>query len=129
MGTCYDCHKDIDPWGITMEGFDAIGLPRERILSIGTKRRQFHPVVKSAEISGQSINGMAALKKYLRTERADDFAYAFTGHVLSHAIGRPLTYRDNAELLRLKKIFQADNHKMRTLIKAVVTSKLFKDTP
>ncbi|MDP6914447.1 MAG: DUF1592 domain-containing protein [Verrucomicrobiota bacterium] len=129
VGTCYDCHKDIDPWGITMEGFDAIGLPRERILSIGTKRRQFHPVVKSAEIGGQSINGMAALKKYLRTERADDFAYAFTGHVLSHAIGRPPTYRDNAELLRLKKIFQADTHKMRTLIKAIVTSKLFKDTP
>ena len=128
VGTCYDCHKDIDPWGIAMEGFDAIGLPRERILSIGTKRRQFHPVVKEVEIGGTKIGDMAALKKYLRNERADDFAYGFTGHLLSHAIGRPPTYRDNAELLRLKKIFQNDDHKMRTLIKAIVTSKLFKGT-
>ena len=39
IGTCYDCHKDIDPWGIAMEGFDAIGLPRNEILKITTQNR------------------------------------------------------------------------------------------
>ena len=125
MGTCYDCHKDIDPWGIAMEGFDAIGLPREKILSIGTKWRKLHPVVKDVEIGDTKINGMAALKKYLRNERTEEFAHGFTCHVLSYAIGRPMTYRDNAEVARLQKVFQEDSHKMRTLIKAIVTSPLF----
>ncbi len=127
VGTCYDCHKDIDPWGIAMEGFDAIGLPREKILSIGVKRRQSHPVVKDMEIGGTKISGLADLKKYLRTKRADEFAYGFTSHVLSYAIGRPMTYRDNEEVMRLQKVFQKDGHKMRTLIKTIVTSSLFKE--
>jgi hypothetical protein len=127
VGTCYDCHKDIDPWGIAMEGFDAIGLPREKILSIGVKRRQSHPVVKDVEIGGTKISSLADLKKYLRTERADEFAYGFTSHVLSYAIGRPMTYRDNEEVMRLQKVFQNDGHKMRTLIKTIVTSPLFKE--
>ncbi len=128
VGTCYDCHKDIDPWGIAMEGFDAIGLPREKILSIGTRGRKQHPVVQDVEIGDTKINGLSELKKYLRTERADEFAYGFTSHVLSYAIGRRPTYRDNEEAVRLKKIFQKDGHKMRTLIKAIVTSPLFKDS-
>ena len=127
VGTCYDCHKDIDPWGIAMEGFDAIGLPREKILSIGVKRRQSHPVVKDVEIGGTKISSLADLKKYLRTERADEFAYGFTSHVLSYAIGRPMTYRDNEEVMRLQKVFQKDGHKMRTLIKSIVMSPLFKE--
>ena len=127
-GTCYDCHKDIDPWGIAMEGFDAIGLPREQILSIGTRGRKQHPVVQDVEIGGTQLGGLSELKKYLRTERADEFAYGFTSHMLSYAIGRPMTYRDNEEVVRLQKAFQKDGHKMRTLIKTIVTSPLFTDS-
>jgi hypothetical protein len=128
VGTCYDCHKDIDPWGIAMEGFDAIGLPREKILSIGTRGRKQHPVVQDVEFNGTRINGLSELKKHLRTEHADEFAYGFTSHMLSYAIGRPMTYRDNEEVVRLQKAFQEDGHKMRTLIKTIVTSPLFKDS-
>jgi hypothetical protein len=127
-GTCYDCHKDIDPWGIAMEGFDAIGLPRKQILSIGTRGRKQHPVVQDVEIGGTKLSGLSELKKYLRTERADEFAYGFTSHMLSYATGRPMTYRDNQEVARLQKAFQKDRHKMRTLIKTIVTSPLFKDS-
>ena len=27
---CAECHRNIDPWGIALERFDAIGLPREK---------------------------------------------------------------------------------------------------
>ena len=111
-----------------MEGFDAIGLPREQILSIGTRGRKQHPVVQDAEIGGTKLSGLSELKKYLRTERTDEFAYGFTSHMLSYANGRPLTYRDNEEVMRLQKAFRKDGHKMRTLIKAIVTSPLFKDS-
>ena len=110
-----------------MEGFDAIGLPREQILSIGTRGRKQHPVVQDAEIGGTKLSGLSELKKYLRTERTDEFAYGFTSHMLSYAIGRPMTYRDNEEVMRLQKVFQKDGHKMRTLIKSIVMSPLFKE--
>ncbi|MEK6238230.1 MAG: DUF1592 domain-containing protein, partial [Planctomycetales bacterium] len=127
VGVCYDCHKDIDPWGVAMEGFDAIGLPRTEILKITTERGGSRklPVVQNVEIDGRAVAGMTALKKYLRQHRADDFADGFTRHMLSHALGRPLSYRDEKEVAVIKKTFQNDDHRMKTLIKAIVTSPLF----
>ena len=56
--TCYDCHKDIDPWGIATEGLDAVGLLRRSIKKAG-------PVVKKVTIEEQEIDGLLPLKKFL----------------------------------------------------------------
>jgi hypothetical protein len=129
IGACYNCHKDIDPWGIAMEGFDAIGNPRTQILRIMTERsgNKKLPVVQDVAIDGHSINGMGALKKYLREHRRDDFANGFTRHMLSYAIGRPLTYRDEEHVVAIKRTFQENEYNMKALIKAIVTSSLFNE--
>ncbi|MEM7010665.1 MAG: DUF1592 domain-containing protein, partial [Verrucomicrobiota bacterium] len=128
-GTCFDCHKDIDPWGVAMEGFDATGMPRERILRIAEerKRRQQLPVVKEVEIDGQAIGGMAELRAYLREQRSEEFATGFTQHLLSYAIGREPTYRDAEQVAALQEKFREGDYTMRSLIKAIVTSPLFRD--
>ena len=128
VGTCYDCHKNIDPYGIAMEGFDAVGLPRENILRIHTQNngKQMLPVVKDVEIDGQTIDGMNALKNYLIQHCSEDFARSFTRHMLSYALGRTLSYRDDQEIVALQTTFRNDDHRMRTLIKAIVTGPLFK---
>jgi hypothetical protein len=116
--TCYDCHKDIDHWGIAMEGFDAVGLPRTRIVGAGG-------VVKTVEIDAHQIDGLLTLKRYLVENHRDDFARAFTQHMLSYAIGRPLSYMDEEEVIAIQNIFAERGYQMRSLIKAIVTSPAF----
>ena len=118
--TCFDCHRDIDQWGIATEGFDAVGLPRDSIRNAG-------PVVKQIEIDGQEIDGLLDLKQFLVKHRRKQFSYGFTCHLLSYALGRPLTFRDEKTVLALQAEFEESGYKMRSLIKAIVTTDLFRE--
>ena len=113
--TCYDCHKDIDHWGIAMEGFDAVGLPRTKIVKAG-------PVLKDVAITGHAINGLLPLKQYLVEKHRDEFSRGFTQHMLSYALGRPLTYRDEQQIADLQAAFKKSDYQMRSLINAIATS-------
>ena len=117
--TCYDCHKDIDPWGIATEGFDAVGLPRTTI-------QKAAPVVKQVVIDDQEIDGVLPLKQFLLRQRHEQFAYGFTCHMLSYALGRPLTFRDETTVRTLQAEFEKSGYNMRTLIKAIVTSTVYR---
>jgi hypothetical protein len=134
--TCYDCHKDIDPWGVAMEGFDAVGLPRTKIkLLPDIKKSDLHPsvsragggtVVKDVVIDGQAIDGLLPLKQFLLEQRHGQFAYGFTRHMLSSALGRPLTFRDEPIVRVLQSEFEENGYNMRGLIKAIVTSTVYR---
>jgi len=117
--TCYDCHKDIDPWGIATEDFDAVGLPRNSIHNRG-------PVVKKVEIDNQEIDGLLPLKQFLLQHRRKQFAYGFTCHMLSYALGRPLTFRDEKSVLAIQADFEESGYRLRRLIEAIVTSEVFR---
>ena len=116
--TCYDCHKDIDPWGIATEGFDAVGLPRTTIQKAG-------PVVKKVVIDEHEIDGLLSLKQFLLKHGHEQFAYGFTRHMLSYALGRPLTFRDERIVRALQSEFEESGYSMRTLIKSIVTSTVY----
>ena len=119
-----------------MEGFDAVGLPRTKIkLLPDFKKSDLHPsisragggtVVKDVVIDGQAIDGLLPLKNFLLEQRHGQFAYGFTRHMLSSALGRPLTYRDDQTVLALQTEFEESGYKMRSLIKAIVTSSVFR---
>jgi len=117
--TCYDCHKDIDPWGIATEGFDAVGLPRTTIQKAG-------PVVKKVVIDEQEIDGLLSLKQFLLKQGHGQFAYGFTRHMLSYALGRPLTFRDEQVVRALQSEFEESGYNMRSLIKSIVTSTVYR---
>ena len=119
--TCYDCHKDIDPWGIATEDFDAVGLPRKSIRNTG-------PVVKKVEIDKQEIDGLLPLKQFLLQHRRKQFAYGFTCHMLSYALGRPLIFRDEKSVLAIQADFEESGYRLRRLIEAIVTSEVFRQT-
>ncbi|MDG2130016.1 MAG: DUF1592 domain-containing protein [Fuerstiella sp.] len=120
--TCHDCHKDIDPWGIATEGFDAVGLSRTTIQKSG-------PVVQKVVIDKQEIDGMLPLKQFLLIHRHAQFAYGFTRHMLSYALGRPLTFRDEPIVRALQSQFIESGYNMRSLIKGIVTSTVYRHGP
>lgn len=125
-GICYDCHKDIDPWGVAMEGFDATGKPRKKILKIteDPKKRMQLPVVSTSEIDGVDVKGMADLKKLLRENHADEFARSFSKSLMSFAWGRPLNHRDDEQLDRVTTHFRDHNFQMDELVKAIVRERI-----
>ena len=122
-GICYDCHRDIDPWGIAMEAFDATGKVRKRILRLTpdqkVKRRSL-PVVNETEVRGQTVAGMDELRQLLRERHADDFARGFSASMLSFALGRPLSYREDVALAALADQFKKEDYRMAELIQAIV---------
>ena len=46
-GICFDCHADIDPWGVAMESLDATGKFRDKILRLTPDQKLKKRVLKS----------------------------------------------------------------------------------
>ena len=82
--------------------------------------------MKDVVIDGQAIDGLVPLKQFLLTHRHEQFAQGFTRHMLSFALGRPLTYRDDQTVLALQTEFEESGYKIRSLIKAIVRSSVFR---
>ncbi|MEO2013931.1 MAG: DUF1592 domain-containing protein [Fuerstiella sp.] len=122
-GICYDCHRDIDPWGVAMESFGATGLIRERILRLTPEQkvtRRSLTVVNETEIRGQKITGMDELQTLLREQHADDFARGFSTSMFSFALGRQLSYREDDAVAALADDFKKSEYRMADLIRAIV---------
>ncbi|MFN9371259.1 MAG: DUF1592 domain-containing protein [Planctomycetaceae bacterium] len=115
---CYSCHSRIDPWGIAFENYDALGAYRTQI------RNQ--PVDATAELfNRQTLAGIDGLKRYLLTDRQDQFARSMVHKLLAFALGRPLTFGDSAEIDTLTAEFRQRGDGLSDLIFLIVTSDLF----
>ena len=128
-GICYDCHRDIDPWGVAMESFGATGLIRERILRLTPDqkvKRRYHTVVNEIEIRGKKIAGMDELRNMLREQHADDFGRGFSRSMFSFTLGRPLSYREDDAVAALADHFKKHKYRMTDLINAIVLRSEFR---
>ena len=128
QGICYDCHKNIDPWGVAMEAYDAAGKIRTKILTIqpATNKRLNLPVVADTEIRENPIAGMLELQTYLRQKCESEFSYGFTSSMFSFALGRKMSYRENNAISTITDQFQTKDHRMSDLIKAIATHPTFR---
>jgi mono/diheme cytochrome c family protein len=116
---CFSCHAKIDPWGIALENYDAIGAYRTQV----NKK----PVDANATLFNQQpLAGMDGLKRYLLTERQDQFAHAMVHKLLSFALGRPLSFGDRGEVERLTRQFRKQDDRLGDLISLITTSDLFR---
>ncbi len=84
--TCAGCHKMMDPIGLTLENFDAIG--RWRVNDGGNR---VDPIAEMYE--GSKLNGPASLRQAV-LNHTDAFVGNFSENLLSYAVGRILDYRD-----------------------------------
>jgi hypothetical protein len=117
---CADCHRNIDPWGIALEGYDAIGLSRQK-----TARRR-KPVSSETVLPGNhEISGLADLQKYLLNERRDQFARALVTKIFIYALGRSLRLEDELLIEGLSADFAKDGYRLHGLMKNIVTSRPF----
>jgi hypothetical protein len=117
---CADCHRSIDPWGIALEAYDAIGLFREK-----TARRKKRVSAETILPGNHEISGLADLQKYMLNERREQFAKALVSKLLTYALGRSLKLEDELLIEELSVNFTKDDYRLSGLMKNIVTSRPF----
>ncbi|MCC7388918.1 MAG: DUF1592 domain-containing protein [Phycisphaerales bacterium] len=116
--TCITCHRRMDPIGLAMENFDAIGRWRD---DDGAR-----PIDASGELPGGiAFDGPIELKHILLT-RADDFIENLSRKVLTYALGRGLEPFDRPTVRQITDRVRAEGDTFGALVEAVVSSPAFR---
>ncbi|MGB0578968.1 MAG: DUF1592 domain-containing protein [Limisphaerales bacterium] len=127
---CANCHRGIDPWGLPLEHFDAIGQWREFTpVRLDKKRKNSaKPVAvdSQAELpNGTALANASELKAFLRNQRSEWFARAMVKRMLAYALGRSLDFGDRETVEKLTSEFIASDSRLRKLILSLVQSEAF----
>lgn len=124
---CADCHLNIDPWGQMFEAYGATGLIREEIpRKHGKKVVARHPVDSTGKLpDGRELKNLDELKKYLLTERRQQFAQALTSKLLAYAMGRSLEFSDEPLVEEITKKSLKNGLRLQSLVESIVTSEAF----
>ena len=114
---CAGCHKVMDPIGLALENYDAIG--RWRSTDDGA------PIDPSGTLfNGAKVNGPAALRQML-TSRPEVFIGVMTEKMLTYALGRGLEYYDMPAVRQILRGSAPGNFKFSSLVLGIVKSTPF----
>jgi hypothetical protein len=118
--SCRMCHGVIDPTGLALENFDAIGQWRT------TDRQANAPIDASTVLpSGVPINGVVDLRAQL-VDHPETFARTVTERLLMYAVNRPLEYFDMPQVRGIVRGAAKDNYTLSSLILGIVNSDAFR---
>ncbi len=114
---CAACHKRMDPLGLALEQYDAVGAFRTEYAN--------QLIDVSAQMpDGTQFEGLSGLHDIL-WERRERFALAFTERLLTYALGRGLEAYDQPTLRAIVSQAKTDDYRIQRIIEAVVTSTPF----
>ena len=112
---CASCHAMMDPLGLALENFDAVGRWR-------TRSEAFTPVDASGALpDGTPFEGVDGLREALLT-RSELFVTTLTEKLLTYALGRGLEYYDAPAVRRIVRAAAADDYRFQSLLLGVVNS-------
>ncbi|MFN3648960.1 MAG: DUF1592 domain-containing protein [Armatimonadota bacterium] len=116
---CSGCHARIDPFGFSLEGFDAIG--RRRTVDAGK------PVdTKTRTPDGKPIEGLAGLRAYLLQARRDQVLGQFYRKLLGYSLGRAVQLSDEPLLTEMERKLAANGYRFSTAAELIVQSRQFR---
>jgi hypothetical protein len=115
--TCAACHRMIDPAGLALENFDAVGAWRTR--DGGTRGT---PIDASGQlVDGTPINGVVELRAAL-TRDPNVFVQTLTERLLTYALGRGLTASDMPAVRTIARDSQRDGYRFSAVVLGIVRS-------
>jgi hypothetical protein len=118
---CAKCHMRIDPFGFSLEHFDAIGRFR-------THDAAGLPIDASTKLmDGTAIDGHKGLRGYLLSQRADAFERQFCRKLLGYALGRSVQLSDEPLLDDIQAKLAANGHRVHVAIEVIVSSRQFRE--
>ena len=115
---CASCHSLMDPLGLALENFDAIGSFRD-VNSDET------PIDASGKLpNGTEFNGPAQLREALWLD-CDQFASTFIERILTYALGRGLEYYDMPAVREIMREAAQQDYRWSSIVMQVVESQPF----
>ena len=117
--TCAACHRLMDPLGLALENFDAVGRWRETDAT-------GEPLDVSGELpDGTRFRGVAELKQALLAN-PEPFLRTLTEKLLTYALGRGLEYTDAPAVRRIVRDAASSGHRFSALVLGIVKSVPFR---
>jgi hypothetical protein len=115
---CASCHARMDPLGLALENFNALGMWRE------TERKQ--PIDASGKLlSGQAFKDVRDLKKILKGDLRRDFYRCLTEKLLTYALGRGLDYHDVETVDQIVTRIEQNEGRFSALFMGIIESTPF----
>jgi hypothetical protein len=117
---CNQCHGVIDPIGLALENFDAIGRWRDRDVDARA------PIdAKTTLPNGRVVDGPAELRAAIFGGR-DLFVRNFTEKLTMYALGRELEADDMPQVRAIVQRSAAQNHTLSAIVSGIVSSDAFR---
>ncbi len=115
---CSSCHSRMDPLGLALENFNAIG---------GWRDKDGDQSVDSAGelITGEKFRDIRELKRILKTDRRRDFYRCVTEKLFVYATGRGLEYYDEVAVDKIVEKLDREGGRFSVLLNGVINSAPF----
>jgi hypothetical protein len=117
---CANCHKIMDPIGLAMENFDAVGSWR-------TREGGTHGTAIDASgvlLDGTKVDGIVSLRKAL-LRNPEIFVGTFVEKMMTYALGRGVAATDMPTVRQIVRDGASRNYRFASMVEGVVNSPAF----
>jgi hypothetical protein len=115
---CHSCHSRMDPLGLALENFNALGMWRDD--------ENDRPIDPSGRLlTGEEFDGIGQLKRILTDEHRLDFYRCLTEKLLTYALGRGLEYYDEHAVDQIVDQLDKEKGRFSALVTGVIESAPF----
>ena len=115
---CASCHAQMDPLGLALEPFDAIGAVRTHDGESAIDASATLP-------DGSSFEGPGGVRQHL-TDKPERFVSALTEKLLTYALGRGLEAHDAPAVRQIVRGAEAEQYRWSALVTGIVESVPFR---
>lgn len=115
---CFSCHARMDPLGLALENFNAIGGWREN-----EARQKIDP--SGQLVTGEKFASVRELKQVLVRDRTMDIYRCLTEKLMTYALGRGLEYFDVPTVDEIASQLAKQDGRMSVLLMGVIESAAF----
>ncbi len=114
---CRSCHQLMDPIGLALENFDAVGAWRAKDagMMVDAKGKMF---------DGTPLDGPVSLRQAI-LGHSDAFLQTFTENLLAYALGRVVDYRDEPVVRSIEHAAARDGNRFSAFVLGIVNSMPF----
>jgi hypothetical protein len=119
QASCAACHGIMDPIGLALENFDAMGAWHTKDYDTGI------PIESATKlVDGTVVNGPDELRKALLA-RPDQFVQTLTEKLMTFALGRTVEFHDIPEVRSIVRDAAHENYRFSALVLGIVNSPQF----
>jgi mono/diheme cytochrome c family protein len=120
QASCNYCHGIMDPIGLSLDNFDAVGGWR-------TKDRFAGETIDASTVTvtGETMNGVNDLRAHI-AKQPEQFVQTFVERLMIYGLGRSVSYHDMPAIRAIVRGARAGDYRFSDLILGVVNSDQFR---